>query len=55
MNIGIDIDGVLTNLEEETINYGTKMCIENNWEKNIVKQKGLIGHKSKKSNFGIHI
>ena len=39
MNIGIDIDGVLTNLEEETINYGTKMCIENNWEININPEK----------------
>ena len=31
MNIGIDIDGVLTDLERETIDFGTKMCIEENW------------------------
>ena len=31
MNIGIDIDGVLTDLERETIYFGTKMCIEENW------------------------
>ena len=30
MNIGIDIDGVLTNLEDFMINYGTKFCIEEN-------------------------
>lgn len=35
MNIGIDIDGVLTDLERETIDYGTKMCIEENWPINI--------------------
>ena len=31
MNIGIDIDGVLTDLERATIDFGTKMCIEENW------------------------
>ena len=31
MNRGIDIDGVLTDLERETIDFGTKMCIEENW------------------------
>lgn len=31
MNIGIDIDGVLTDLERTTIDFGTKMCIEENW------------------------
>ena len=31
MNIGIDIDGVLTDLERATIDFGTKMCIEQNW------------------------
>jgi len=31
MNIGIDIDGVLTDLERATIDFGTKMCIEKNW------------------------
>lgn len=32
MNIGIDIDGVLTNLEEFAINNGIKMCIEEGWK-----------------------
>ena len=31
MNIGIYIDGVLTDLERETIDFVTKMCIEENW------------------------
>ena len=31
MNIGIDVDGVLTDLERVTIDYGTKMCVEENW------------------------
>ena len=31
MKIGIDIDGVLTDLERTTIDFGTKMCIEENW------------------------
>lgn len=30
MNIGIDIDGVLTDLERMAIDYGTKMCVEEN-------------------------
>lgn len=29
MRIGIDIDGVLTNIMESIINYGTKFCYEN--------------------------
>lgn len=32
MNIGIDIDGVLTNLEEYSINNGIKMCIDEGWK-----------------------
>ena len=28
MNIGIDIDGVLTNYQKEVLDYGTKMCID---------------------------
>ncbi len=28
MNIGIDIDGVLTDLERMALDYGTKMCVE---------------------------
>lgn len=28
MNIGIDIDGVLTNIEDFMINYGIKFCVE---------------------------
>ena len=35
MNIGIDIDGVLTDLERSTIDFGTKMCVEENWPINI--------------------
>ena len=31
MNIGIDIDGVLTDLERATIDYGTKLCVDENW------------------------
>lgn len=31
MNIGIDIDGVLTNFERELLDYATKMCVEENW------------------------
>jgi len=31
MNIGVDIDGVLTNLERAMIDYGTKLCVEENW------------------------
>lgn len=30
MRIGIDIDGVLTNIEEFTIDYESKFCYENN-------------------------
>ena len=30
MNIGIDIDGVLLDLERFAIDYGTKFCIEEN-------------------------
>ena len=35
MNIGVDIDGVLTDVERAIINYGTKMCVEENWQINI--------------------
>ena len=28
MNIGIDVDGVLTDMEREMLDYGTKMCVE---------------------------
>ena len=31
MNIGIDIDGVLTDYERYAIDYGTKMSVEKNW------------------------
>ncbi len=37
MRIGIDIDGVLTNLEQFSIDYFSKYCVENNIEYNIVK------------------
>lgn len=32
MKIGIDIDGVLTNIEQYVIDYFTKYCVENNIE-----------------------
>ena len=35
MNIGIHIDGVLTDVERATIDYGTKMCVEENLPINI--------------------
>jgi len=35
MNIGIDIDGVLTNIEREMLDYATKMCVEESWPINI--------------------
>ena len=35
MNIGIDIDGVLTDLEKFMIDYGTKFCLEEGLEINI--------------------
>lgn len=35
VNIGIDIDGVLTDLERMQIDFGTKMCVEENWPLNI--------------------
>ena len=31
MNIGIDIDGVLTNLEREMTDFATKLCVEEGW------------------------
>ena len=35
MNIGIDIDGVLTNYEKEQIDYGIKLCVDEGWPINI--------------------
>lgn len=35
MRIGIDIDGVMTNIEQFVIDYITKYCVENNIEYNI--------------------
>ena len=35
MNIGIDIDGVLTDFQRETMDYGAKMCVEEKWPINI--------------------
>lgn len=35
MKIGIDIDGVLTNIEQYVIDYFTKYCVENNIEYKI--------------------
>ena len=35
MNIGIDIDGVLTDIEKFMIDYGTKFCLEEGLEIDI--------------------
>lgn len=35
MKIGIDIDGVLTDVERATLDYGTKFCHEHNLPQNI--------------------
>ncbi len=35
MRIGIDIDGVLTNIEQFILDYGSKFCAENNLPLNI--------------------
>ena len=35
MNIGIDIDGVLTDFERYAIDYATKISVEKNWPINI--------------------
>ena len=32
MRVGIDIDGVLTNIEQFVIDYISKYCVENNIE-----------------------
>ena len=38
MRIGIDIDGVITDIERFIADYGTKYCIENNMNiQNIIK------------------
>ena len=41
MNIGIDIDGVLTNYERQVVDFGSKMCIEEKWPINIDVSKYL--------------
>ena len=35
MKIGIDIDGVLVDLERYVMDYGTKMCVEKQWQINL--------------------
>ena len=35
MKIGIDIDGVLVDLERYVIDYGIKMCVEKQWTINL--------------------
>lgn len=35
MKIGIDIDGVLIDLERYVIDYGTKICVEKQWKINL--------------------
>lgn len=42
MRIGIDIDGVLTNVEQFSIDYFSKYCFENNIEYNIGKSDYTI-------------
>ena len=37
MRIGIDIDGVLTNLEQFHLDYGSKYCVQNNIAFDIVE------------------
>ena len=41
MNIGIDIDGVLTDYQRSIIDYGTKMCIDEKWPIDIDVTKYL--------------
>lgn len=45
MNIGIDIDGVLLDLERFAIDYGTKFCIEENLDVKINIQEYWEGLK----------
>jgi len=35
MNIGIDIDGVLTDFERQVLDYGIKTCVEEKWPINV--------------------
>ncbi len=60
MKIGIDIDGVLTNVEQFSIDYFSKYCFENNIEYNISHatiryRRLLVLALSKKMIFGINI
>lgn len=41
MNIGIDIDGVLVDLEKFELTYGTKLCVENGWDIKINLERYL--------------
>lgn len=50
MRIGIDIDGVLTNIEQFSIDYLSKFCFENNIKYNIIKSNYNIS-----KSFGIDI
>ena len=47
MRIGIDIDGVITDIERFMIDYGVKFCIENNLTYNVktenYKDKKMLG------------
>lgn len=45
MNIGVDIDGVLLDLERFALDCGTKMCIEKNIDININLEKYFEGEK----------
>lgn len=47
MKIGVDIDGVLTDIERFTVDYGTKFCIENN-----IAIKIKVGEYDEKVTFG---
>ena len=41
MNIGIDIDGVLVDLEKFELTYGTELCVDNGWNIKINLEKYL--------------
>ena len=43
MRIGIDIDGVLTDIEQFVIDYISKYCVENKIKYNIGEFVGLYG------------
>ena len=50
MRIGIDIDGVLTDIETFWLDYGSKYCVENNIPLNIAEE---IDYDESKTLFGL--